>query len=262
MATLQIKIDLSHVLGQMPAIIDGMVLPNLSQAVYAVADKVALRWKEAVMKAPGVWIAEKQAYVASITWKDTGPFSAEVWSDYQYAQDIESGRPSRDLKAMLQTSNKTRLNKLGKRYLIIPFRHNVPGSTAHALAMPPDVHMAVSTPAFAKSKVLGTTTRLSATGATVPQNIYQWGHKLAWSGPKKAAHHSVNIYTGMVRFNTSAGKQNSSGYVTFRTMTEGSSKWILPAKPGLYILKAVTETMLPKAEAAFEKAMELDTATA
>ena len=212
------------------------------------------------MKQPGIWIAEKQKYVESITWKPSGPFSAHVWADYKFAEEIETGRPARDLKAMLQTSNKTRLTKSGKKYLIIPFRHNVPGNEAHARAMPPEVYAAVSSADFRKSRVTGKTTRLNAKGAVVPQNVYHWGSRLMHEGQKLKEFHTSNPYDGMVRFNTSSGKQKSSAYLTFRVMMEGSMKWIVPAKPGAFILQKVVADIEPKAQAAFEKAMEIDTA--
>lgn len=57
--------------------------------------------------------------------------------------------------------------------------------------------------------------------------------------PKLAPHHATDIYAGMRKMDTSAGKAKSSAYMTFRVMVEGSSKWIVPAKPGLYIVRDV-----------------------
>lgn len=261
MSKLSIRVDIGDVLAAVPTIINESVLPNLSQAVYALADKSAMRWKDGVMKAK-LWDGERQAYAASIQWRATGPFSAEVWSEYKNAGEIETGRPSRDLKKMLQTSTKVRETKTGKKYLIIPFRHNTPGNTAHARAMPQDVYDSVSSQSFKKSRVTGKTTRLSASGHTVPQNIYQWGSRLVHNGPLLKPHHTASIYSGMVRFDTSSGGQRSSSYMTFRNMVEGSQGWIVPAKPGLYLMQKVIQQMQPKAEMAFAKAVELDTSPA
>lgn len=256
MAQLSVSVDLAGVLGSVPALINEQVFPHLAQAVRALADNTAYRWKDAVMKA-SIWDGEKQAYAASIQWESTGPFTAEVWTDYEPAAAIEDGRPPRDLKRMLLTSKKVRATKGGKRYLIIPLRHNTPGNTAHAQAMPPDVYQTVSAKNFQKSKVSGKTTRLSASGHTVPQNLYAWGARLKHLDPGTGR---PSRYHGMYRFNTTAAGKKGSAYLTFRTMREGSAGWIIAARPGLQLASQVAQTMQSKAETVFGKAMELDTA--
>ena len=52
---------------------------------------------------------------------------------------LEKGTEPYDLKKMLYTSAKVRVSKDGKRYLIIPFRHGVPGTKMFA-AMPKDIY--------------------------------------------------------------------------------------------------------------------------
>jgi hypothetical protein len=54
----------------------------------------------------------------------------------------------------------------------------------------------------------------------------------------KPQHHS-NPTAGMYRFETSSGKQRSSSYITFRTISEGSPGWILPARTALHIARDV-----------------------
>jgi hypothetical protein len=257
MAKLEIKVDLGHVLGAVPTIINETVFPHLSQAVYAVAERVQLRWRQSV-KAAKLWEGEKAAYIASITYQPTGPFSARVESDYKHALAIENGRPAYDLKRMLRTSNKTRAAKDGTRYLIIPFRHNTPGNGASAPAMPEAVHAIVSNDDFEKSRITGMGKRLSATGVLVPRRIYSWGDRLDVSAPKLKPTHKSNPYQGMVRMDSSAGKKQGSVYLTFRVMSEKSSGWLVPAKPGLFIVQKIMQDMQPKADIAFSKAMALD----
>ncbi len=205
-----------------------------------------------------LWEGEKKAYMESIDVKMTGDFSALVWSDYKNADEIEHGRPPRDLKAMLATSLKVRVSKKGKRYLIIPFRHNTPGATALAAPMPPAIYKQAK--ALAPSSIAGMTQRPSGQKGKqhvmVPQAVYNWGGKLpAELAPKLKPHHKTDIYAGMYRFNTSSGKQKSSAYMTFRTMIEGSPGWIIPAQPGLFLAKKVAEEMQPIAAQAFQKAV-------
>jgi hypothetical protein len=260
MSQFRIKVDLSDVMGQARGIIDASVLPRLNQAVSAVAQQATIDWKEAVARAK-LWSGEKQQYGESITWKMTGAFSAEVSSDYKWAQEIDSGRPARDLKKMLDTSLKVRLSKKGARYLIIPFRHGVPGANALAPSMPDDVYELARQ--LDPSRVTGTGRRLSGTGAfdiksrkplTVPQRKYAWGGSLpAGATPKMQSRHA-----GMYRFDTSSGNAKSSTYLTFRVMVEGSPGWIVPAKPGLNLVKGVTDRLQPLAEKAFSEAVKRD----
>lgn len=263
MANFSIKVDLSGVMQAARGIIDAEVMPRLSQAVSAVAQQAAIDWKEAVGRAK-LWSGEKAPYAASITWKMTGAFSAEVSSDYKYAQEIDTGRPARDLKRMLDTSLKVRKTKDGRRFLIIPFRHSVPGANATGPSMPTAVYDLARQ--LAPSRVTGQGRRVSGTGAmdiktrkpiTVASRKYAWGGSLpAPANMPKLQRRSQ--FEGMYKFDTSSGKQKSSAYLTFRIMMEGSPGWVVPAKPGLYLVKGVTDRLQPLAERAFTEAVKRD----
>lgn len=243
------------------------VLPHVSKAVTGLTQTVAAQWKASVYKA-SLWQGEKDAYANSIKWKMVTDFRGEVESDYRYASDIENGRPPRDLKRMLNTSMKVRVSQskknAGKRYLIIPFRHNTPGNNAHAKAMPGEVHAAAQY--LSASRVIGTSQRQSGTGAfgiksrtpvMVPRHHYQWGDRLpAGLAPKLRQHHKTDPFAGMVRFETNApGSPRSSSYMTFRVMMEGSSGWIVPAKAGLKIADGVVQKMRPFSEQVISQAV-------
>lgn len=177
---------------------------------------------------------------------DKTNLTARIYSDDPKATEFETGEPARDLKRMLDTSLKTRVSKGGKhpgqRYLIIPFRHQTPGAIAHGSDMPTDVYKQ----AMAMTK--STVTRLSFrqnqlgvrgfTGARTGQLLqvrsrqYQWGDRLN-------APNVPSRFRGMVRMETSSGKQNRSDYLTFRVLTENSTGWIVPAKPGRFIVRDV-----------------------
>lgn len=264
MAQFAIKVDLSSAMAQARGIIDAAVLPLLHQAVGAVAQQGMIDWKEAITRAK-LWSGEKVPYAASVTWKMTGAFSAEISSDYKYAEEIDNGRPARDLKKMLDTSLKVRTTKTGKRFLIIPFRHQVPGADAVGQSMPDDVYALARQ--LAPSRVVGMGKRLSGTGAMdvktrkplmVAQRKYLWGDSLQApiTMPKRGA--APNRYTGMYKFDTSSGAQKSSAYLTFRVMSESSPGWIIPAKPGLNLVKGVTDRLQPLAEQAFAEAVKRD----
>lgn len=239
---------------QISAGINAQLLPLVNQAVNAIAQATAAHWKESVMRAR-LWSGEKDAYVKTVTYRMTGDFTAVVESDYKYAQDIETGRPARDLKKMLDTSMKVRTTSKGTRYLIIPFRHNTPGNAAHAKPMTAEVFKQAKM--LSPSTITGHGRRASGTGAwslqtqspaTVRQRTYSWGERLSGANIPRNQQ-------GMVRMNTGTGGKKSSSYLTFRVMSEKSKGWIIPAQPGQFLAKKVSEDMQPLAAAAITEAI-------
>lgn len=263
--------------------INAQVLPLMHQAVKAVAAQTSTNWKERVMRAK-LWSGEKDAYAGSIMWEMTGDFTAMVSSDYKYAGDIETGRPPRDLKKMLDTSSKVRRTKDGRRFLVIPMRQNTQGNVAQAKAMPTVVYqlaknMAPSRVRDEGRRPSGQVTHLSPTtgmsparkqtpflsnistkkAMTVTSRNYAWGDRISRTD-LAAAGASVVVqkrYAGMVRMNTSTpGGKKSSAYLTFRVMMEGSLGWVIPAQPGQYLARDTVTDMQPKATAAFAAAID------
>ena len=268
---------------QLSAGINAQVMPLLSQAVHAIAQVTAENWQEAIHKTK-LWQGERDAYATTITWRETGDFSAVVESDYKYAQEIETGRPPRDLKKMLDTSTKVRRTDKGKRFLVIPMRHGTPGNAALSPAMPASVHKLAS--AMEPSKVTSVSKRLSGevthlspksgmhASATqtpflsnpktqkagmVAKMNYAWGDRITKGMLKAAGADAATMrkYQGMVRMDASTPKAKSSTFLTFRVMMEGSKGWIVPAQPGQYIAQKVTAEMQPKAIEAFQQAVKL-----
>ena len=243
------------------------IFPLVGQAVRAVAEEGAFRWKSAVMHAR-LWEGEKSPYVESIKWQMIGPMTAEITTDYKLAGEIETGRPARDLKRMLQTSKKVRAATTGphkgQRYLIIPFRHNTPtpsGQGALAPQMPASIYAQarqLSMSALLPPGTVKPAQRLSASGHMVAQHSYRWGGRLpAGLAPKLQSHHVTDPYAGMVRFKTSTPGAKSSAYLTFRVMGEWSSGWVVGAKPGLFIAKNVADGLQPVLDDAVGKAVTL-----
>jgi len=251
-----VTIDVSKLIAAQQQLSDE-VRTAVHNAVNHVGLAVFASWQDAVQKAP-LWVQEKDAYLQSIGFRFTGEFSAEVWTDYKVAEQIETGRPARDLKRMLETSMKVRVSAKGKRYLIIPFRHNM--TALQAVGAYPKAK------GLAASSVTGQGFRPSGTGALdvgthkpflVPSRTYSWGGALpAGLVPKLKAHHTTDPLAGLRRFNTSAGAGKSSAYLTFRVMMEGSPKWIVPARPGMYIAQKVATEFEAKAPAIFAAALQ------
>jgi hypothetical protein len=219
-------------------------------------------------------------YAKSIQLRQIGLFSAQVYSDLPQAEQIENGTPARDLKTMLNRSMKVRLVQSerspnhGKRYLIIPFRWKTEGKGGiGGGVMPASVAnwWKDQTPSGVRR---GVSQRVSGTGAwdiktrapaTVAQRSYRWGDRLTRGDMDRigvrgtAARRTMN---GMVHMRTSggAGGGAKSTFLTFRTMMEGSSGWIVPAKPGQHVARQVQQALVREAEQTFKRAVEADIA--
>jgi len=284
MITFKVSLDLGDIMGIKGAITKE-VFPLLNQAVRAIAFQTHANWKEAVLKQKGLWSGEKDAYAESIVWRMTGDFSAVVEATYDQASEIESGRPGRDLKKMLDTSEKVRRSaKSGKRFLVIPMRHNTPGFGAHAKPMPPSVYAMAK--ALSPSTITGQGQRPSgqvtamvpgagmmpAAGQTgflsnpssksatmVNKNTYKWGQRLLGKNLKGVEGLTADErrrYSGMYRFDTGTPGAPSSQFLTFRVMMEGSAGWVTKEQPARNIAKQVEEEMKPLAEKAFQEAVK------
>lgn len=170
-----------------------------------------------------------QDAVNGVTLEEGPPLVWTLKSDAKEAEEVEHGTEAKDLKLTHLKSPKARRAKDGSVYLIIPFRHGIPG-TRGMPNMPKKVH------ALAKklkaSKALGVVgKRPNAWGGEVDKFGYSWGGKLteadllAAGQSPEVAKRLGNLY----RFNDA----KHSTYVTFRTMSSKSSGWIVPARPGL-----------------------------
>lgn len=268
-----VSVDLTGVALAAAQLIDG-ALPEVRQAVWAVANEAAARWKSAVMHA-SLWQGEKVSYIKSIQVVEDGPFAVRVFADYKNAGPIETGRPAVDQKRYLQTSLKARVVKhgahAGQKYLVIPFRHNIAGDAskpndALAPAMPSAVYAQAKK--LAPSRVTGKKMepnvqgRINSAGhpVMVQRLTYKWGEKLpAGLSPKLKPTHAHDPYEGMVRMEATPGGPGkgprSSVYLTFRVMGEWSQGWVIPAKPGLFLAKEVSQQIQPLAEGAIQQAM-------
>lgn len=245
MNTICIHFDLAALDGAAQEIHDRAV-SAVDRAVEDIALQAAKNWATAILSTD-LPKAQREDYAKSLRINRIGQAHFEVTTAFGDADKIENGRPARDLKLMLQTSQRTRMSKAGKKYLIIPFRHNTPGNTALAPAMPQAIYSQALK--MGKSSILSTGTRVSATGATVPQHKYKWGGRLpAGLTPKLKPHHATDIFSGMRRMETSTGKSKSSAWLTFRVMHQDSTGWIVPAKPGLKLAEAISAQIERKAQ--------------
>lgn len=282
MSEFRIHVDLGGFAGAgLQQFIARQAFPLINQAVRAIASQTAENWRTAVNGA-SLWSKEKNDYIDSIRWEMTGELSALVFTDYKLADEIEKGRPARDLKRMLDTSPKVRRTQAGKRFLIIPMRHNTPGASN---GMPQHVYDQASQ--LAPSRILAQTTRrageitsaafghgmvplsekrqrrnpyLKSTSTRqdvrVTKNIYGWGGRMVAGSMGPNPRGKSDRFAGMYRFDTSTpGGGRSSEYLTFRVMMEGSPGWVVAPRPGLNIARDVATNMQPLAEKAIAEAI-------
>lgn len=278
MTDFSIRIDLSDALGSDGSLLNEHQFPHLAYAVERLVAAAHEQWVDYAHGAPlpdGSTINNRTGeYARSILSRKTGNFSGEVYSELPYAGAIEEGSPSFDMKKMLNTSLKVRLSKDGRRYLIIPFRHNAPGSVM-GNSMP------VAVAKWWKGKTASYVNngdreykRKSGTGAydiktrrpmMVPAWRYKWGDRLGAADlagmgiTGKPAKHME----GMVNFRNAGGPGqpragSHSKFLTFRIMIEGGKGWIAPAQPGKFPARSTMEMLAPVAEASFAEAVKKD----
>ena len=248
MTSYKISVDLESVQNVSGTIL-AAVFPRVRMALDKIATLGAEEWQGSVGTAH-LWTGEKTPYKESITWRFTSDLSAIIESDYPLAEEIETGRPRKDLKRMLDTSPKARLTKDGRRYLVIPFRHNV--DTLEAAGVYKDAKALTESRVKSKHLIpsrIGLHDIKTKSPWLVPSRRYQWGEHLQ-SDDQKLNH--------MYRFNTSAGKGKSSAYLTFRVMMEGSPGWIIQPRPGLFLAKGVADGLIGRLNFAIGEAVASD----
>lgn len=251
--------------------------PHLQVAVDAITDQCEALWKAFAAGAPmpnGKIIQSRSGqYGRSITQRRRFPFSNEVFSLIPYAKVIEEGAPARDMKEILRTSLKVRVSKAGKRYLIIPFRHDTGKAMSGGNPMPAAILAWWKGKRNAASSTISEHERVSGTGVsdiktrqplTVPAWKYHWGKRLSKSALEGMGldAQAARRYQGMVNFRIPGKKGGAahSKYLTFRTMSEGSKGWIAPAREGKWPAKQVGDVFRPVAEDVFRSAMQQDVA--
>lgn len=248
--------------------------PHLSFAVQRIAEAALARWQgfaRGEQMPDGRTIGIRSGtYLRSIQLARVNDFTAEVYSTLPYASAIEEGAPARDMKRILGSSWKVRVNKQGKRYLIIPFRHDTPGSVM-GNPMPSAVHEWWQQPGQTASKIISAIERTSgALGSsivtrkqmTVPGRTYSWGSRLTKGTLQGMGldDRQVRRLTGMVNFREAPHGEGArhSSYITFRVMSEDSKGWIAPARDGYWPARVTADELRPVAEEAFQKAMAAD----
>lgn len=237
------------------AAFDAEHFPALQEAVREAAEAARARWRAYAAGAPlpdghSVPARHRDAYAASVRVKQTGDFSAEVWSDYGEADALERGEPARDLKEMLNRSRKVKVGKRG-RYLIIPFRWSRPPSVGWT-GGPNEMDHEVSGWWHGKARSVAGGRGGAVFGRSAARDL-----GLDVDSPGKGRN-QVNMAAYRPRGATGGAAANAR-FMTFRTMGDWQAdKWIVPAKPALPIARTVRDEAEAEAAASFRAAAAED----
>lgn len=293
----RIRVDLGHLLPGGSA--GDLAFPNLSHAVVSLVARCEEQWKRYASGEPlpsGRVIGVRSGqYLRSIQSSMSGPYSGEVYSRLSYAETIERGAPAWDMRSLLASSLKVRVNKKGQRYLIIPFRHDTGQAMSGGHPMPDSVRrwwqdknasfvlhtdrrpvhsdLAGNTPALPHQvHAFRAEDRQHGPLLTVARRNYWWGDRLGRKdleglargaeGFSLLAGKNRSRYEGMVNFRQpgKSGGAAHSQFITFRVLSENSrpGSWIQKAREGYWPARTTADMFRPVAEDIFSKAIEAD----
>ena len=218
-------------------------LPNTYKAFKASVALVSYVWKQYAVGAPikGSTIRLKNAtgvYAKSIKTKTFSALHSMVYSDSPIATYLENGTKRYDMKKTHPFGNRSRVSKKGVAYLIIPFRHGIPGSKSYS-NLPENVYNQIRAAVKKGDVVLsqrakGRKLSPNYKGEIIPRANYGWGSRIKGTG--------FDNLEGLMVMNVSTPKSKRSEYVTFRVISAKNSpamKWIVKARPGMHITKHV-----------------------
>lgn len=221
--------------------VSSKVMPNTYKAFKMVAGLLSYTWKSYASGKPikGSPIRLKNptgVYARSIKTRFLSPFNYEIYSDSPIAIYLEKGVRELDLKETHPYGRRSRVSKKGIPYLIIPFRHGVPGTKSYA-PMPEQVYQRVKKVLerdenLMSTRAKGQTYSPNYQGELIPRAKYKWGAK--FSG-------GFEQLEGLVLMDVSTPKSKRSQYMTFRVISANSPamKWIVKARPAMNITRHV-----------------------
>lgn len=274
MTEFRVKIEVAHILPPQLEMSEAL-FPNLSYAVQRMAQAAQNIWQgyasgKEIPPGGKPLHTRTGTYLRSIQLEQEGAFAWAVYSDAPYADAIENGAGEFDMHRWLDTSHKTRISSKGKRYLIIPFRWNTPDHDATTPnVMPGHIHglwsMGLMASHVTDQRMYTVGHSLDGRPLTVTRRKYIWGDRLsarliAATGATGAKARNMRGMVNM-RVPGARGGAAHSQYLTFRVLSEGSSGWIIPPRPGYHLAQHTSERIRSLSAQAFGKAVETDIMT-
>lgn len=233
--------------------------PNAQEAVKTATEVVQRTWIDyasgvTVTYSKGTFVVRsvtgeyRRSIVEGLKYPALGDkLTGEVSSHAPHAESIEDGIPAFDMKKTHLDGPKAKTAEDGTKYITVPFRHQTPGHTILADAMPQAVYERAKTLAISRRN------QLEAGGGK-----YVWGDRLEEShgGEKEKPHWSTGRYTGMVKM----GEPPHTGYLTFRRLSENSlpEAWQHPGVEARPVSEAVKENTEEEVKELIKLGFELD----
>lgn len=151
--------------------------------------------------------------------------------------------------------------KDGGYYRAIPFRHQVPGTIGQGGGAPMGTQykgLLGQEAANALGAKIHSAAKQLAASRGMPGQPTKWGGRLPDGlAPKLKAHHSTDIYSGMVKMKKMYAAADQSTYMTFRMISDGApEKWHHPGIEAVHLADEVekyVDKIAPLAFAALVK---------
>lgn len=163
--------------------------------------------------------------------------------DLDYAERLEKGFESFDMKDGMLSSPKVKINKDGGKYIDVPFRHDTSGIPSSIMS---EAQSGRSLGIIRLGQGLGKAQagiRSKITPQQLGRDPYTWRD---------------GLYAGLIR--KEAGPKNSGAYMTFRRISENSDpdSWIHPGVDPKPVTKAIEENLGPQLQDMVLSAYESD----
>lgn len=262
-------------LAQLANLVPGRMM-HTARVLETIGDDLMKRWRSwalgAAMPDGGRMRTRSGAYARSIKMRSANKgqrIAVEVYSDSPLHDSLSEGTRERDLKAILGRSAKARVSADGKRYLVIPFRHDVTktkGEERTGMSVRGEHRVTRDIQRWFKKQeqATGAATTVRHPARPGGRAKYTWGPRLRLNtleGRMRARHGPAgkDPVTGQTFFPGQASKMSSFGrathktgrfegmvhtkvhgsYLTFRTMSENSppGSWIHPGTKGRHFIR-------------------------
>ncbi len=237
--------------------VSSKAMPSTYRAFKMATALVQYTWKSYAMGAPipggGPRLKNPSGgYAKSIKIRTLTPLAKEIYSDSPIAHYLEEGTKQYDMKETHPFGKRSRVVKKdrykngklvaskGDAYLVIPFRHGVPGTASYGGMLPSELYKIIRNGIKEETIILsslqkGRKVEPNYKGELIPRKKYNWGTRLTGIG--------VRDLEGMVVMDVSTKKSVRSGYMTFRVISVNSpaNKWIQKARAGKHITQFVVK---------------------
>lgn len=235
----------------------GLTKEGMKKKAIALADAILLEWTvearsaiksqsvmDAYVKSLSIKKANNEQVQVSLTPKGQGGTLALMYELGMGPNGIGSSGPY-DMRVFMlkETTRNIRRDKKGQLYLNVPFKHS-----AKAIKARGDEHVLKQAKKLAP-RFTANAPQVSRDGSIKGSKGDRLPRGLV---PKMKAHHTTDIYAGMVRLASSYSRKKdgkavvqTSGYMTWRrmTMNQKPPKWVHPGIQPLFLHKKVYDSL-------------------